>query len=98
MKKTTHYKAEFSTGKVAEINKSTRIYTHAWLFIAQGGWQGAQECVYFGFAGSAELAKKAITSESRFIRGNKKIRYAGDQILPAGRLLHSEVVSVAVVQ
>lgn len=85
MKNTTHYKATFSNGRVEEIKKSTRIYTHAWKFTATDNTDAKKSYSGIGFAGRKDLAEKAASSESRYYRQR-------------GMTIQFDVVPVEVVQ
>lgn len=87
----TAYTASFSNGETYELKNSKREYTHAWQVTADDGYSMG------GWAGSEELARKAVASTVSSItvkptRGSWGIYYRNRTFTPRTGV-KSEVVS-----
>lgn len=93
----TAYSAKFSNGHTIALKNSRREYTHAFHWRAIRGFDGF-EISGDGFAGSADLARKGMNSETAWIvnrptRGRAASYYAKDW--KPGQITFTEIVEVS---
>lgn len=87
------YVAVFSTGDRKELKRSVRQYSAAYLAIV--AMPDGQKRKYMGFSRTRELAGNAISSETAYVTGNSKGRFARAYPMKnPGVLEHSEVIDI----
>lgn len=93
---TTKYRATFSDGKVIKRTSRDRMYTHAWR-VRWTPFEGTQVYDVIGFAGSKQLADKALStatpSQTKPTRGMWKNSWRGPSTIHFAEVVPVEVVS-----